>query len=150
MRFLGECCKIPSTYLAQFLVTSVCSLFLVEVKFDSFSRKGKHHIHKRDQPQGNKKLLDAKKSMESERSRELACVQCSWDAVDHCDGAGPGAVNVVPFAGFQIATEEFPVNQIAGHGMSPRHVTPECAIAVVLVENVVHAIEVHRTCRHAQ
>ncbi len=94
--------------------------------------------------------MDAKKSLESERARELACVQCSWDAVEHCDGAGPGAVNVVPFAGFLIATEEFPVNQIAGHGMSPRHVTPECAIAVVLVENVVHAIEVQRTCRHAQ
>lgn len=80
----------------------------MEVKLDSFSRKGKHHPQEESATR-EQEALGCEEEL-GERARELACVQCSWDAVDHCNGAGPGAVNVVPFAGFQIATEEFPVN----------------------------------------
>ncbi len=72
MRFLGECCKTLSTYLAQFLVTSVCSLFLVEVKLDSFSRKGKHHPQEESATR-EQEALGCEEEL-GERASEGACL----------------------------------------------------------------------------
>jgi hypothetical protein len=77
---------------------------------------------------------------------ELACVHDGRDTVKHCDGARPRSFNVVPLTRLQRSTQENPLHEIFGSRMSPWHVAPVCPIAIVLVENVVVALIVHRTC----
>ncbi|BAS76567.1 Os02g0106201, partial [Oryza sativa Japonica Group] len=62
-------------------------------------------------------------------------------------GAGPDAVDVVPLVGNHGEGEVAPVDEVAGHRVPPRDlVAPHRPIRVVLVEQVVPTLVVHRTC----